>query len=500
MLFPLKTTMGRRAKPSFGSEMSETELSVMLESGAAAVVLAAGRGDAFELSLKDLPDGPLRVRVTPVHSDGAVSVRFEVHGAGADFALCVTAAYSARDARPGLPGLSDDQWQNVRRIIEARGGGGEPCVFFSGSVQQRQPQTRIVAAIKGIAAKLLELGLATESTLAVVHVANRRSTLGTPMYTGSDVLVGTIGRIVKPFRPSTVTEGESVRLLFEGGAWAVGEDGGTFGWEIPVAGEQSITVQTAHADTHAGVVVKNDTIRLLLVHNALIHAEAMLRSTLWWDEPDVDRAMRLMRLSVKRNDEMAIFATLSFYSASRPPQQLRAAMRALYDLGLTAREPNTDAHVVVRHGERGNFRMETTSLLSLIWNVRPPDLRLRETGAPVTRAKKPRHTKGSEFGARNLLHVANRDPNVAGSIAHWHAVQRYLRLFAYANRMAAVSEAKAAEAERLNAHLTAEAARLKRRLWLIGIGEVAALGALGLAYYKHANRAKFGRPAHLYTD
>ena len=132
--------------------------------------------------------------------------------------------------------------------------------------------------------------------------------------------------------------------------------------------------------------------------------------------------------------------------------------------------------------------------------------RLRETGMG-TRVGTKKHTKSSEFGARNVLHVANRDPNVAGSIAHWHAVQRYLRLFAYANRMAADSlrlsadaERLAAETERLNAHSTAEAARLKRRLWLIGIGEVAALGALGLAYYKHANLAKFGGPAHLYTD
>ena len=126
-------------------------------------------------------------------------------------------------------------------------------------------------------------------------------------------------------------------------------------------------------------------------------------------------------------------------------------------------------------------------------------------GMPAgTRVGTKKHTKGSEFGARNVLHVVNRDPNVAGSIAHWHAVQRYLRLFAYANRTAAYAnrmvaeyERVAAESERLKAH---SAAMHKRRLWLIGIGEVAALGALGLAYYKSANLAKFGRPAHLYTN
>lgn len=201
------------------------------------------------------------------------------------------------------------------------------------------------------------------------------------------------------------TDEQSVRLLFEGGARAVAKDNGRVAWELPISGEpqQSIRVQTQHKDQHACVLVTttDHSTLLLVVHDALIHAEPMLRSTKWWDGLDVDNAMRLMRSRVTRKNEMAIFAFSN--DASGPLLLLRRAMRALYDLGLTAQEQNADAHIVVSHGERRNLRMETTNLLSLIGDVRPPDLRLRETGMPRV-AKKPKlvDAKGQQpgFGAR----------------------------------------------------------------------------------------------------
>lgn len=123
-------------------------------------------------------------------------------------------------------------------------------------------------------------------------------------------------------------------------------------------------MQTQHKDQHACVLVTttDHSTLLLVVHDALPHAETMLRSTKWWDGIDVDNAMRLMRSRVTRTNEMAIFAFSN--DASGPLLLLRRAMRALYDLGLTAQEQNADAHIVASHGERRDLRMETTNLLS----------------------------------------------------------------------------------------------------------------------------------------
>ena len=389
---------------------SENELRTMLQGGAAAepaVVLAANRDDAYELTLRDLEglegaQDPLRVSVRPAHRDGATSVQFNVvHGgssATGRFALSVTAVYNARRDSRHAPRLSlpDDHYQNVRRIINARAGIGEACVFFSGSVPERQSQASIVTATRAIAAKLVELGIATERTLTVVHIRDRRSNLGTPMYGGSDVLVGTIGRITTP-RSFTPPEEHrlSLRLLFVGGAWAVQKDEGTTTWEMPISGQppQSIRMQTAHKDTHACVDVRttDGRIQLLVVHQALVHAEPMLRAAISWDGLDVDKTMALMRQHVKNSREMVIFA-FSDDASEHGRMLMRRVMRALYDLGITA-QAQTDAHVVVVQGEWENLRMETTSLLSLVRDKRA-DWRQREIGNPVSRvtpvAKKPK--------------------------------------------------------------------------------------------------------------
>lgn len=119
--------------------------------------------------------------------------------------------------------------------------------------------------------------------------------------------------------------------------------------------------------------------------------------------------------------------------------------------------------------------------------------RLRETGM-VTRVGTKKHTKSNEFGARNLLHVVNRDPDVAGSLAHWRQMQNHARVMAHHER-------QIAHFTSLGEKYKAEHERATRDIWLLRIGRVATYAGLGaLALYSVANRAKFGRPAHLYTD
>ena len=197
------------------------------------------------------------------------------------------------------------------------------------------------------------------------------------------------------------TDEQSVRLLFEGGARAVAKDNGRVAWELPISGEppQSIRirVQTQHKDPHACVAVTttDHSTLLLVVHDALIHADPMLRSTKWWEwnKLDVDSAMDMMRSRVTRKNEMAIFAFSNDASESGR-MLMRRVMLTLHDLRITAQQPHKDAHVVVVQGEKKALRMWATTVTSLIGNVRPPDLRLREIGNPVSRAtpvaKKPK--------------------------------------------------------------------------------------------------------------
>lgn len=120
---------------------------------------------------------------------------------------------------------------------------------------------------------------------------------------------------------------------------------------------------------------------------------------------------------------------------------------------------------------------------------------------PTTQSRRaqrsPGTAKGAQpgFGARNLLHVANRDPNVAGSLAHWHQMQKHARVMAHLERQiahfASLGEKYKADLERAN-----------RSLWLVRIGGVvtyAGLGALALYTYANHKGSKFGGPAHLYT-
>jgi hypothetical protein len=225
------------------------------------------------------------------------------------------------------------------------------------------------------------------------------------MYEGSDVLVGTVGRIT---RPSSFTPAEehrhSLRTLFEGGAWAVGNDRRPFATEIPISGTPPlrISVQTAHADTAACVRVRTASsdarrVTLLAVHTPL-HAEAMLRSE--WSELDIDKAIGL----VQARSGMAIFALLHDGPESAALQRV---LRALYDLGLTAQQPHRDATVVVV--SLGGERMQATSLLSLLSHTRPADLLLREIG------KKPRKPRDPGFGRSEMLE-RQKDPFLFGGV------------------------------------------------------------------------------------
>ena len=70
---------------------------------------------------------------------------------------------------------------------------------------------------------------------------------------------------------------------------------------------------------------------------------------------------------------------------------LRRVVRTLRDLKLTAQQENTDALVVVRFETADGVRLEAMRLLYLIDDfgaARSSVLRLREIGAPKTRAKK----------------------------------------------------------------------------------------------------------------
>jgi hypothetical protein len=389
------------AQSRFGG--SETELGRMFELGAdsaPAVRVAASRGAVYDLTLErpqgtQGTQGPLLVRVRPAHRDHATSIQLDVRDE--NFTLSVTAVFNAkRDARHAARmSIPPDHYENVQRIINARATSGEVCVFVSGSVPERQSQGSIVTAIRLIAGELVELGLASERTLTVVNIENRRLNLGTPMYEQSYVLVGTIGRILSP----SSKPDEALRILFEGGAWAVNKDEGTFAREIPAPRESpddpplTISVQTGHTDTAGLVVVRmsDPEILLVVVHDALLHAETILRYANWWpgltDDGAIDRAVALMRTNVTRASEIVIFAFS--YDASQRGRMQRA-MRALYDLGLTAQQPHKDACVVLCHGDgSGELQMGSTRLLIIIRDSRIKDkranLRQREIGNQVAR-------------------------------------------------------------------------------------------------------------------
>ena len=400
-----------------GSETMIPTLETLLERGAEAapaVKLAADKRTVYNLTLalegiEGPPglhglQGPLRVKVSPEHRGNVTSIKLDV--VGETFPLSVTALFNARlDARHAAPpSMPHDHYENVLRIIEARAGSGEVVVFVSGSLPESQSEAGIIAATRLIAVRLVELRLATQRTLTVVNITNHSSEfpdLGTPMYGGSDVLVGTIGRIVIPSKQPTNEHRARLRLklLFEGGAWAVQQDKGKHTTsQITIAGppseELSIRVRTFHHGTYACIIVYTTDLKtlLLVVHDALRNAEPMLLSTIWVRGLDVDKTMALMRQHVTRSSELAIFA---FSNDASQRGQAQRIMRALYDLGLTAQQPHNDAHVVLCHGEPANRKMEAAGLRSLI-SKRPVDLLMREIGIPLT----PNKTKKPKLGDR----------------------------------------------------------------------------------------------------
>lgn len=346
------------------------------------------------------------MKVSPEHRGNVTSIKLDV--AGETFPLSVTALFNARlDARHAAPpSMPRDHYENVLRIIEARAGSGEVVVFVSGSLPESQSEAGIITATRLIAVKLVELRLATQRTLTVVNITNHSlefPDLGTPMYGGSDVLVGTIGRIVIPSeqRNSERRARLRLRLLFEGGAWAVErDDGRNITRPMPIAGlpnetQLGICVRTAHQRTSACIVLYTTDFKvwLFVVHDALRNAEPMLRSDAWLPGLDVDKAVAWMRRHVKHSSELAVFAFMSDASQRGRVQRI---MRALYDLGLTAQQPHNDAHVVLCHSELGNKQMEAVGLQSLI-SKRTPDLRQREIGTPLT----PKKPKKPELGDRD---------------------------------------------------------------------------------------------------
>ena len=417
-----------------GSETMIPTLETLLERGAQAapaVKLAADKRTVYNLTLAlegiegppgiegGFPglhglQGPLRVKVSPEHRGNVTSIKLDV--VDETFPLSVTALFNARlDARDAAPSsMPRDHYENVLRIIEARAGSGEVVVFVSGARPAWHPEAGIITATRLIAVKLVELGLASERTLTVVRITNYNTEfpdLGTPMYGGSDVLVGTIGRIVIAAEQPTYEAKDKVlhehiarlhlRLLFEGGAWAVQKDDGNYSRELPIAvppGDRnlSISVRTSRhrQGTHACILVHITTdvyqtkSLLLVVHDALQNAEPMLRQIDWLPGLDVDKTMALMRRHVKNSSEMVIFALSSDASQRGRVQRV---MRALYDLGLAAQQPHKDAHVVLCHGDGSGVQIEAASLLSLIRDKRA-DLRQREIGFPLTpkRPKKPK--------------------------------------------------------------------------------------------------------------
>jgi hypothetical protein len=186
----------------------------------------------------------------------------------------------------------------------------------------------------------------------------------------------------------------------------VQKDDGNDGTKLPMARPPSekqlradnIRVRTAHEGAHACILVHTTDIReaknwLLVVHDALHHAEPMLRSliTLLPRGLDVDNTIALMQSQVKHASELAIFA---FSSDASQRGRVQRVMRTLYDLGVTAQQPSTDACVVLCHVDESGIQMEATHLLiiirdSLITDKRT-NLRQREIGNLVAVSKKPK--------------------------------------------------------------------------------------------------------------
>jgi hypothetical protein len=305
---------------------TEQALRAMLEGGAEAAVRAAQEGHVYELTLEPTRHGTLRVRVRPT----PISVELDVTGEG--LVLLATAVHNARrDARASRLDLPEDRLANVRRIIEARIGVG-PCVFVSASAAS---SSAVVASTRRIAEKLVQLKLASERTLVILHGKTNHvamlGILGTRMYEGSDVLVSTIGRVMKPDSPEKSSK-EVLRTLFEGGAWAVERDAGTWPTEIQIAVEPPATlaVQTAREDAAAWVRAEARAaevrVALLAVYDAG-HAETVLRAeNEWrylWDGLAVESAMKQIR---------AAPGPLIFALHDGQAMLLRLALRALYDL------------------------------------------------------------------------------------------------------------------------------------------------------------------------
>jgi hypothetical protein len=347
---------------------TEQELIAVLEGGAEAAARAAQEGHVYELTLESTRHGALRVRPTPI------SVELDVASEG--LVLLATAVHNAR--RDGLASRLDlpkDHLANVQRIVEARIGVG-PCVFVSASAAS---SSAVVAATRRIAEKLVQLKLASARTLVILHGKTNHvamlGILGTPMYEGSDVFVSTIGRVMKPDSSPEKSRKEALRTLFEGGAWAVERDAGTWPTEIQIAVEPpaTLTVQTAREDAAAWVRAEaraaEARVSLLAVYDAS-HAKTMLRAeNEWrylWDGLAVESALK---------DVRAAPGPLIFALHDGEARLLRLALRALYDLGLM--RDAAEAVLVLVADERSQ-QIQSTSLLYMLgdWHA----LRRRETG------------------------------------------------------------------------------------------------------------------------
>jgi hypothetical protein len=348
---------------------TEQELSAGLEGGAEAAVRAAQEGHVYELTLVDVErHGTLRVRVRPTPN----SVELDVAGEG--LVLLATAVHNARrdGLEPSRLNLPKDHLANVQRIVEARIGVG-PCVFVSASAAS---SSAVVTATRRIAEKLVQLKLASARTLVILHGRTNHvamlGILGTGMYEGSDVFVSTIGRVMKPDSPEKSRK-EVLRTLFEGGAWAVERDAGTWPTEIQiaVAPPTTLAVQTAREDAAAWLRAKaraaEARVSLLAVYDAG-DAETMLRAEIeWrylWDGLAVERALK---------DVRAAQGPLIFALHDGEAKLLRLALRALYDLGLMR-----DAAVLVLVADERTQQIQSTSLLYQLgdWHA----LRRREIG------------------------------------------------------------------------------------------------------------------------
>jgi hypothetical protein len=381
------------------------QLAALFEGGEHAVALAAERGLVYEIEVAG--DGPpLRARVRPVRHDYRneraasveVRVRFEGHP------LLVTAVYNARRHARHIAPLGDvegEYFDNVQRIIQARTVEGEVCVFAS------CPVDALAHATRRVLRTLLELRLASETALVVVHVPdslfNSTVALGTPMYEGSDVLVGTLRRANASQIEREEEHRHSVQLLFAGGAWAVAQNQTRSGKQIIIARDPLVRLLflTKRADRSSCLAVETlcavplrtwtswkSTVSLLVVHKARLDAEAVLRESPRWRDLLLP-LMHLTKQHTARNNEMAIFvlpdkdASEHYYAAL-----LRMVLRKLYDLGLTAHEAGTDALVILTR----DGALQADRILSLINEVSLGGLRRREIGVPVTTKAKPRRS------------------------------------------------------------------------------------------------------------